>query len=86
MHERCFLDGRDGSPSRPSARPALAPYQIIELRDLGSKSRCAEGEEQSRHHNENGKVRPVFEEIGPRKMIARMSAIKYVVGKSAPNA
>src|SRR6266540_6979930 len=63
MHPRSFLNSSNGSPGCPSARPAVAPYQIIELCDLCSKSRCAESEEQGRHHNENGKLRPVFEEI-----------------------
>ena len=57
--------------ARPPGAPvkadgsAIRPYQlnITKLRDLGSKPRCAESEEQSRHHNENGKLRPVFEEI-----------------------
>jgi hypothetical protein len=58
MHERSFSIGRDGSPSRPLARPAavlvemfgIAPYLIApRSRDLGSKSRCAESEEQDRH-------------------------------------
>src|SRR5207249_177578 len=41
-------------------------YLIVSgSRDHGSKPRCAESEEQGRHHNENGKLRPVFEEICP---------------------
>src|SRR5438045_3553635 len=54
----------DGSPSRPSARPAVAPYQIIRtLRDLFSKSQGAENKKQVRHQNENDEILPVFEEI-----------------------
>src|SRR5882757_5054550 len=52
---------------RPAAErctpAACAPPIASRSRDLGSKPRCAESEEQSRHHNENGKLRPVFEEI-----------------------
>lgn len=54
MHKQYVLNGRDGSPGRPLARPAVAFYQIVRSsRELFAETQSAQTKKQIRHHNKH---------------------------------